>query len=111
MLAGGVAIFSGYLIYPVVRFLTPPPMPLDAQSKVQVATVDELKPNSAKFFRFLDKPAVLVRLPDGNYEALSSLIRPAQSNGGTERSFPESQGRYCCQGQPDWAAILDASGF
>jgi cytochrome b6-f complex iron-sulfur subunit len=72
ILAGGAAIFSAYVIYPVVRFLIPPPVPLDAQLKVQVATIDELKPNSAKSFRFLDKAAVLIRLPDGDYEALSA---------------------------------------
>jgi len=72
VLAGGAAIFSIYVIYPVIRFLIPPPAPLGMQSKVQVATADELKPNSAKFFRFLDRPAVLVRLPNGSYEALSA---------------------------------------
>ena len=71
-LTGGAAILTAYVIYPVIRFLIPPPVSLDAQSKVQVATVDELKPNSAKFFRFMDKPAVLVKLPNGNYEALSA---------------------------------------
>ena len=72
LLSSGVAILTAYVVYPVVRFLIPPPVPLNAQSKVLAATTDELKPNSAKFFRFLDKPAVLVRLPDGNYEALSA---------------------------------------
>ncbi|HUI30853.1 MAG TPA: ubiquinol-cytochrome c reductase iron-sulfur subunit [Candidatus Acidoferrales bacterium] len=72
ILAGGAAIFSAYVIYPVIRFLIPPPVPLDAQTRVQAATIDELKPNSAKFFRFLDKPAVLVHLQNGSYEALSA---------------------------------------
>ena len=72
VLAGGAAIFSAYVIYPVIKYLVPPAVPLGVQSKVQVATVDELKPNSAKFFRFLDRPAVLVRLPNGDYEALSA---------------------------------------
>jgi cytochrome b6-f complex iron-sulfur subunit len=72
ILTGGAAILGAYVVYPVIRFLIPPTVPLGAQSKIQVATIDELKPNSAKFFRFLDKPAVLVRLPNGNYEALSA---------------------------------------
>ncbi len=72
ILAGGAAIFGAYVIYPVIRFLIPPPVPLGVQSKVQVAAVDELKPDSAKFFRFMDRPAVLVRLPNGNYESLSA---------------------------------------
>lgn len=72
VLGGGATVLAAYIIYPVAKFFVPPTAPLDAQSKVQAATLDELKPNSAKFFRFLDKPAVLVKLPDGNYEALSA---------------------------------------
>lgn len=72
LLSSGAAILTAYVLYPIIKFLIPPPMPLGAQSKVMVATTDELKPNSAKFFRFLDRPAVLVRLPDGNYESLSA---------------------------------------
>ncbi len=68
----GVAAITAYVVYPVIRFLIPPPVALDEQSRVVVASVGELKPNSAKFFRFLDKPAVLVRLQSGEYEALSA---------------------------------------
>lgn len=57
MIAGGTAFLSAYVLYPVIRFLIPPLIPPDAQSKVLAATIDELKPNSAKFFRFLEKPA------------------------------------------------------
>lgn len=70
--AAGAALLTGYLVYPVVRFLTPPPLALGEVGKVLVATTDEMKLNSAKFFKFLDRPAVLVRLPDGNYKALSA---------------------------------------
>jgi len=72
VITSGSAILAAYVIYPVIRYLIPPPVPLNAQTKVLAATSDELKPNSAKFFRFLDKPAVLVRLPNGNYESLSA---------------------------------------
>jgi len=92
ILAGGAVVFSAYVIYPVIRFLIPPPVPLDAQSKVQVATVDELKPNSAKFFRFLDKPAVLVRLPNGNYEALSAKC----THLGCTVAFQQAEEMLCC---------------
>jgi len=92
MLAGGAAVFSAYVVYPVLRFLMPPPVPLGAQSKVQVASIDELKPNSAKFFRFLDKPAVLVRLPNGNYEALSAKC----THLGCTVSFKQAEDIFYC---------------
>lgn len=72
VLAGGATLLAAYVIYPVIRFFVPPTAPLDAESKVQAATLDELRPNSAKFFRFLGRPAVLVKLHDGTYEALSA---------------------------------------
>jgi len=72
VLTSGAAVLATYIIYPVVRFLIPPPVPLNAATKVLAATTEELKPNSAKFFRFLDKPAVLLRLPDGSYKSLSA---------------------------------------
>ncbi|MGO9482758.1 MAG: ubiquinol-cytochrome c reductase iron-sulfur subunit [Candidatus Kryptoniota bacterium] len=72
LLTSGAAMLTAYFIYPVIRFLIPPPVTSNEESKVLVATTDELKLNSAKYFRFLDKPAVLVRLPDGNYESMSA---------------------------------------
>ena len=72
VLGAGAAILTGYILYPVLRFLTPPPVALGEVGRVLVATTDEMKLNSARFFKFLDRPAVLVRLPDGNYKALSA---------------------------------------
>ena len=72
VLAGGATLVTAYVVYPVIKFIVPPIAPVDAQSKVQAATLDEMKPNSAKFFRFLDRSAVLVKLPDGTYKALSA---------------------------------------
>ena len=72
LLSSGAAIIAAYVIYPAIRFLIPPPTALDEKAKVLAASTSELKPNSAKFFKFLDRPAVLVRLPDGSYESLSA---------------------------------------
>ncbi len=72
ILAAGAAALAGYLVYPVLRFLTPPQVALGEADKIFVTTTDEMKRNSAKFFKFQDKPAVLVELPDGSYKALSA---------------------------------------
>ncbi len=72
VLTVGVTVLAGYVVYPVIRFLIPPSVASDEPTKVFVTTTDEMKPNSAKFFRFLDRPAVLVRLPNGDYKALSA---------------------------------------
>jgi cytochrome b6-f complex iron-sulfur subunit len=72
VIAAGTAALAAYVVYPVVRFLTPPSVALGEVGNVLVATTEEMKLNSAKFFKFLDRPAVLVRLPNGSYKALSA---------------------------------------
>ncbi|MCL5267255.1 MAG: ubiquinol-cytochrome c reductase iron-sulfur subunit [Bacteroidetes bacterium] len=61
-----------YIIYPVLKFLDPPSISSGERSKAFVATTEEMSLNSAKFFRLLDRAAVLVRLPNGNYKSLSA---------------------------------------
>ncbi|MCL5020462.1 MAG: ubiquinol-cytochrome c reductase iron-sulfur subunit [Bacteroidetes bacterium] len=72
VLTAGVAVIAAYVVYPILRYFTPPAVALGGANKVFVTTTDDMKLNSAKFFRFLDQPAVLVRLPNGNYKALSA---------------------------------------
>ncbi len=93
VLAAGVAAISAYIIYPVLRFLTPPQFALGEQETVVAATTDELKPNSAKFFKFQDKPAVLVRLPDGSYKALSAKC----THLGCTVSFESRKDDFLCE--------------
>jgi|YelNatPaOPRAMG01_1025707.scaffolds.fasta_scaffold01994_12 Rieske Fe-S protein len=89
-------ILAVYIVYPVVRFLIPPPVPTDEKATVEVATTSELQLDSAKFFEFLNKPAVLVHLPDGKYEALSAKCTHL---GCTVEFEPQKEIFYCnCHG-------------
>lgn len=72
VLAAGVAAVAAYIIYPVLRFFTPPSVALGEVDKIFVTMTGAMKLNTAKFFKFLDQPAVLVRLPDGSYTSLSA---------------------------------------
>ncbi len=72
MLGGAGAIIAGYILYPVIKYLGPPAMALGEKSKVFVSDTGVMKRNTAKYFKFLDAPAVLVRLPEGNYTSLSA---------------------------------------
>lgn len=72
VLAAGAAVIAAYVVYPILRYFTPPAAALGEADKVFVTRTDDMKLNSARFFRFLDQPAVLVRLPNGNYKALSA---------------------------------------
>ena len=72
VLTAGVAVIAAYIVYPVLRFFTPPAVALGEVDKVFVTTIDKMGLNTAKFFKFLDRPAVLVHLPDGKYTSLSA---------------------------------------
>lgn len=72
VLAAGAAVIASYVVYPILRYFTPPAAAFSEADKVFVTTTDDMRLNSAKFFRFLDQAAVLVRMPNGNYKALSA---------------------------------------
>lgn len=70
--------FFGAVIYPIVRYLTPPKVSEAVTSSVVAATLSEVKPNAGKIFRFGTKPGVLVRLPSGEWRAFSAVCTHLQ---------------------------------
>ena len=71
-LGGGLLASAVSFLYPVMRYLIPPPATDRGGGTVAAAKVGDLKPNSAKIFRFGSRPALLIRMADGNYRALSA---------------------------------------
>ena len=68
----GTAV-GGFVLYPVVRYLIPPPSPEAATRRVVAARKDELAPGSFKIFPFGGQPGLLIRSADGNYRAFSAV--------------------------------------
>ena len=64
---------GGFVLYPVVRYLIPPPTPEAATRRVVAARRDELKPGSFKIFPFGGQPGLLVRDASGTYKAFSAV--------------------------------------
>lgn len=64
---------GGFVLYPVMRYLIPPPTPEAATRRVVAAHKDELKPNSFKIFPFGGQPGLLIRTADGNYRAFTAV--------------------------------------
>jgi cytochrome b6-f complex iron-sulfur subunit len=64
---------GGFILYPVVRYLIPPPTPEAVTRRVVAARKDELKPGSFKIFPFGGQPGLLVRSADGSYRAFSAV--------------------------------------
>lgn len=73
LLGAGLAALAGTVLYPILRYLIPPPVKEIAAGSIVAAKVGELKPNSAKIFLFGGKPAILVHTPEGAYRAFSAV--------------------------------------
>ena len=71
-LGGGVFASLLSFAYPVLRYLVPPPVADLGGDEVIAAKVGDLKPNSAKIFRFGSRPGLLLRVGEGEYRAFSA---------------------------------------
>jgi cytochrome b6-f complex iron-sulfur subunit len=70
----GGSLFASLLsfLYPVLRYLVPPPVADLGGDEVIAAKVGDLKPNSAKIFRFGSRPGLLLRIGESEYRAFSA---------------------------------------
>jgi len=78
LLSGSLLAFLGAIFYPVIRYLTPPPVREELTSTVVAARVTELGPNSGKIFRFGTRPGILIRLQSGEWRAFSAVCTHLQ---------------------------------
>lgn len=72
LLGGGVFAMLASMVYPVFRYVLPARAASVETGNVRAAGAAELKPNSAKIFRFGSEPAILVRTPAGEFRAFSA---------------------------------------
>jgi Rieske Fe-S protein len=68
-LGGSTFAWMGSVVYPVLRFLMPPPEQEASVSAVRATSLAEMAPNSGQVFKFGRKPALIVRRPDGTFVA------------------------------------------
>jgi len=61
------------IVYPVIQFLVPPAVSESQQNNVIAGTAKELKPNTAKIFKFGSRPGILVRTPTGELRAFTAI--------------------------------------
>jgi cytochrome b6-f complex iron-sulfur subunit len=72
LLGTGLLASAASFLYPVFRYLVPPKLPDLGADAVLAARVSELKPNTAKTFRFGTRPGLLVETASGEYRAMSA---------------------------------------
>jgi len=62
------------VLYPVARYLIPPPAGESTAASVTVPIkADDVKPNTGQIFKFGSKPAILVRTAGGELRALTAV--------------------------------------
>ena len=72
LLGTGLLASAASFLYPILRYLVPPKLPDLAGDAVLAARVPEMKPNTAKTFRFGTRPGLLVETATGEYRAMSA---------------------------------------
>lgn len=72
-LGGSFLALVGTLFYPIARFIVPSKFAVVHVDSVRVASKAELKPNTAKMFRFGSSVGILVQMPTGEYRAFSAM--------------------------------------
>ena len=73
LLKSGVVALFGATLYPVIRYLSPPKGSEASVSSVVAAKVGELAANTAKIFRFGNRPGILINTPQGDLKAFSAV--------------------------------------
>lgn len=73
LLNGGMLALLGAALYPIARYLYPPRLAEATVTSAVAATVGELASNTAKIFRFGNRPGILVHTPQGHLKAFSAV--------------------------------------
>jgi len=72
LLGSGLVASAASFLYPVMKYFVPPKVADMGGDAVLAAKVSELKPNTAKTFRFGTRPGLLVEIAPGEYHAMSA---------------------------------------
>jgi Rieske Fe-S protein len=73
ILGGGAVAITGTIIYPLIRYLIPPPTTESGVTSVLVGKVSDLTPNQGKIFKFGTKPGILIRTSEGKFKAFNAI--------------------------------------
>jgi cytochrome b6-f complex iron-sulfur subunit len=71
----GTSVFAtlAAIVYPIIRFMSPPQIVESAENSVVAARVGEVPVNSGKIFKFGNKPGILVHTASGEFKAFSAV--------------------------------------
>lgn len=74
LLGAGISALGLATLYPIIRYIIPPPAAGTGTSSVLAGKVGELKPNEGKIFKFGDTPGILILKPGGDPASALSYV-------------------------------------
>jgi Rieske Fe-S protein len=78
LLAGSVGTLLGVLFYPLLRYMAPPPQAEAEADALVVGRMKDFPPNTGKIVRFGARPAIVLRMPGGDFRAFSAVCTHLQ---------------------------------
>jgi len=78
LLSGSSGTLLAVLLYPILRYIAPPPQSEAAADAVVAGKVKDFPLNSGKVVRFGSRPAMVVHLPGGEFRAFSAICTHLQ---------------------------------
>ena len=73
LLGTSVGATLAAILYPVIKFMTPPEVIESAQNSVVAGKAKEVAANSGVIFKFGNKPGILIRTQSGELKAFSAV--------------------------------------
>jgi cytochrome b6-f complex iron-sulfur subunit len=73
LLSGSGGTLLAVVLYPIFRYIAPPPQSEAAASAVVAGKVKDFPLNSGKVIRFGTRPAIVVHMPGGEFRAFSAV--------------------------------------
>ena len=73
VLTVGLAVLGAAIAYPIISYLIPPKVKEVIHASVVAAKASDLAANSGKIFLFANKPAIVLRTPDGEVRAFTAV--------------------------------------
>jgi cytochrome b6-f complex iron-sulfur subunit len=70
--AGGVALVAA-VVYPITRYLVPPPEAEPDPATVNAGKVEDFQPNTGTIFKMGRKPGILIRTQEGEFHAFIAM--------------------------------------
>jgi Rieske Fe-S protein len=92
LLTTTVGVLGAALLYPIVRFVAPPKQAEESAAAVVAGKVTDFPPNSGKVIRYGHRPALVVRIPSGEFRAFSAVCTHLQC---TVQYRPDMEAVWC----------------